>query len=148
MNRVVSMVHRYRGGHVPAADGSAPDGERLAAACERAPAEVDQALEVGDFRRATAAVWSIVEEGNRYVEAVRPWELARVERAGEVAAGRRLDGALAVLVTACQALAAELAPFLPSAAARIAAQCDAISGRLPAPEPLFQRLAAEVQAPA
>jgi methionyl-tRNA synthetase len=152
VNRVVSMVHRYRDGRVPAAGGPAPAGERLAAACERAPAEVDQALAVGDFRRATAAVWSIVEEGNRYVEAVRPWELARAERAGAaggVGAGRRLDGALAILVTACQALATELAPFLPSAAARIAAQCDATdatSGRLPAPEPLFRRLAAEVQA--
>jgi len=140
VNRVVSMVHRYRGGHVPAGAGPAPGAERLTAARERAPALVDEALAAGDFRRATAAVWAIVEEGNRYVEAARPWELARAERGGDASAGRRLDGALAVLVAACQALAGELEPFLPSAAARIAARCDTSRGRLPAPGPLVRRI--------
>jgi methionyl-tRNA synthetase len=65
VNRVVSMVHRYRDGRLPAGDPPAPDAEPLAAACSRAPARVDEALAVGDFRRATAAVWAIVEEGNR-----------------------------------------------------------------------------------
>jgi methionyl-tRNA synthetase len=141
VNRVVSMVHRYRGGRVPAAGAPAPGAERLAATCEQVPARVDEALALGDFRRATAAVWAIVEETNRYVEAVRPWELARVERGGDAASRQRLDAALAVLVGTCRCLAAELAPFLPSAAARIAAQCAATSGRLPAPEPLFRRVA-------
>jgi methionyl-tRNA synthetase len=135
------MVHRYRGGRVPAAGAPAPGAERLAATCEQVPARVDEALALGDFRRATAAVWAIVEETNRYVEAVRPWELARVERGGDAASRQRLDAALAVLVGTCRCLAAELAPFLPSAAARIAAQCAATSGRLPAPEPLFRRVA-------
>jgi methionyl-tRNA synthetase len=84
-------------------------------------------------------VWAIVEEGNRFVEAVRPWELARAERA-DGALGARLDSALGVLVAACRRLGEELAPFLPGAAARIAAQCGAPSGRLPDPEPLFPRI--------
>jgi methionyl-tRNA synthetase len=141
VNRVVSMVHRYRGGRAPAAGAPAAGAERLAAACQEAPALVDQALASGDFRRAVAAVWAIVEEANRYVEAVRPWALARAERGGEPAAGRRLDGALGALLRACRVLAAELAPFLPSAASRIAARCDTAPGRLPSPEPLFRRLA-------
>ncbi len=142
VNRVVSMVHRHRDGRVPAGVELAPDAERLTAARERAPALVDGALAVGDFRRATAAVWAVVEEGNRYVEAVRPWELARAERGGDAAAGRRLDGALAVLIAACQALAGELEPFLPSAAASVsgAVRRDPVSGRLPPPEPLFHRI--------
>jgi methionyl-tRNA synthetase len=138
VNRVVSMVHRYRDGRVPGNGGEPEGAERLEAACRQAPGLIDEALEVGDFRRATAAVWAIVEEGNRYVEAVRPWELAKAERAG--APRERLDAALGVLVGACQRLADELAPFLPDAAARIAAQCAAPAGRLPDPRPLFPRI--------
>jgi methionyl-tRNA synthetase len=138
VNRVVSMVHRYRGGRLPAAAPAAAAAP-LRLACRRAPAEVAEALDGGDFRRATAAVWAVVEEGNRYVEAARPWELARSERSGDAGAGRRLDAALAVLVASCRVLAEQLRPFLPDAAARIAAQCDASSGGLPAARPLFPR---------
>jgi methionyl-tRNA synthetase len=102
VNRVVSMVHRYRDGRVPAGGAEPAGADRLLATCRRAPGLVDAALEVGDFRRATAAVWAIVEEANRYVEAARPWELARAERAG--APRERLDGALGVLLRACRVL--------------------------------------------
>jgi len=129
VNRVVTMVHRYRDGRVPA----------LAAPAQLArdvPKLVDAALADYDIRRACEAVWTIVDEANRYVELVRPWQLAR---AGD---GPRLDAALAGLVAACRSLAGELAPFLPAAAAAIAAQCTAgPDGRLPAPRPLFARLA-------
>jgi methionyl-tRNA synthetase len=138
--RVVSMIGRYRDGRPTAGAAEAPGAERLLTACAGAPALVDRALAAGDFRRATAAVWAIVEEANRYVEAVRPWELAHAERGGDQDAGRRLDSSLAVLLQACQVLARELAPFLPRAAARIAAHCDAASGTLPPPAPLFQRI--------
>lgn len=138
VNRVVAMVHRYRQGRVPCAAAAPAGAERLTAACQRAPGLVDEALEVGDFRHATAAVWAIVEEANRFVEAARPWELARAERAG--APPERLDAVLGLLVDACRLLGAELAPFLPAAAARIAAQCGGDSGRLPEPAPLFPRI--------
>ena len=140
VNRVATLVHRYRDGRVPAADpGEAPAGaERLLRVRAEAPGLVDEALATGDFRRATTAVWAIVEQANRYVEAARPWELARAERDG--AAPGRLDAVLAVLLDACRSLAEELSPFLPGAAARVAAQCGPWSGRLPAPEPLFPRI--------
>jgi methionyl-tRNA synthetase len=147
VNRVVSLVHRYRGGQVPEGLAAPADAERLVAACRRAPGLVDEALEVGDFRRATAAVWAVVEEGNRYVEAARPWELAKAERVAG-APRERLDATLGVLVGACRRLAKELAPFLPQASARIAAQCAAPSGRLPAPQPLFPRIGRPTLEPA
>jgi methionyl-tRNA synthetase len=139
VNRVVSLVHRYRDGLVPGDLEAPPAAERLVGACRRAPALVDEALDAGDFRRATAAVWAIVEEGNRYIEVERPWELAKAEQTAG-APPDRLDAVLAVLVAACRRLAEELAPFLPDASARIAAQCAAPSGRLPAPRPLFPRI--------
>ncbi len=71
-----------------------------------------------DFRSAASAVFEIVEQANRYVEAAAPWHLARAERAGDDAAGAQLDQVLGALITACQVLASEIWPFLPDLAAR------------------------------
>jgi methionyl-tRNA synthetase len=131
VNRVVTMVHRYRGGVPSPYQGNA--GDPLVAAWRAAPGRVDAALADFDFRLATAAVWRVVEEANRYVEEARPWQLART---GDAAA---LDQALGVLLAACQAAGELLAPFLPDAAARITTQCTPVDGRLPEPRPLFPR---------
>ncbi len=120
VHRVVSMVHRYRDGVVPAgARGLTFDRT-----------EVDAALVGFDFRRATSAVWTFVTHVNRWVNGARPWALTdEAER----------DAVLATLVGACRTLADELEPFLPATAARIRYRCTPVAGRLPVPEPLFGR---------
>ncbi|NBM18288.1 class I tRNA ligase family protein [Streptomyces sp. GC420] len=159
--RVVTMVHRFRAGVVPAAvpaggsgaavprtahgsvPGGAPDrepGGRIADVCGRAPGLVDAALEAFDFRRAALAVWSVVDEANRHVDRTRPWELAAAERAGDPEAGRRLDRALAELVAACAVVATELEPFLPGAAALVRERCTPVGGVLPPAGRLFPRV--------
>jgi methionyl-tRNA synthetase len=164
VSRVVTLVHRYRQGKVPrqgeypvasapggralasAAGGralaSAAGGRALAAACQRAPERIAAALSAFDFRAATAAIWDVVGEANRYVEWAEPWLLARAERDGDPAAGRLLDESLALLVGACSELAIRLAPFLPDLAERIRAAVDDSAGQLPAAEPVFPRLEA------
>jgi methionyl-tRNA synthetase len=163
VNRVVAMIHRYRDGLVP----ELPDprhrlaaGAGLDAACRQAADLAGAALDDFDFRRATAAVWSIVDEANRLVNQVRPWELAKAERDGGsqgTTCGADLDAVLRVLLDACRTLGRELRPFLPDAAARITAQCYPVqcypvqgtsaqgtpggNGRLPDPSPVFRRLA-------
>ncbi|GGL94797.1 hypothetical protein GCM10010129_43350 [Streptomyces fumigatiscleroticus] len=140
VHRVVTMVHRFRGGTVPACAAVPSTGASgLAGVCREVPGLVDAALADFDFRRALRAVWSIVEEANRCVDAARPWELARAERQGDGAAARRLDAVLGALVAACRVLAGELGPFVPGAAARIAEQLTPVEGRLPAARPLFPR---------
>ena len=146
VNRIVTMVHRYRDGRVPqlglpGRPYAAPAGTRqLAAACARAAGRIDEALDAFDFRRAAAAVWAIVEEANRAIEGTRPWELAKAERGGDEAAGQRLDAVLDALLRGCVVLADRLEPFLPGAAARIAAQCTPVDAVLPPAEPLFPRI--------
>ncbi|MCD0485445.1 methionine--tRNA ligase [Streptacidiphilus sp. ASG 303] len=135
VSRTVAMVHRYRGGAVPQAP--LPDCAAVAA-CGEVAVQVSAALDAFDLRRATGAVLGVVEEANRYVESVRPWELARAERGGDRRAGGRLDESLAVLVHCCRTLGRELAPFLPDGAARIAARCA--GSTLAPPAPLFPRL--------
>ncbi|HXL96398.1 MAG TPA: methionine--tRNA ligase [Streptosporangiaceae bacterium] len=128
VNRVVSMIHRYREGRVPAAG----TGDAL---CRDVPGQVDAALADFDFRQATAAVWAIADQANRYASSERPWELAR-----DPAAAARLDEVLATLYLACGVLGRELAPFLPDAATRITAQLTPEEGLLPGPVPVFRRL--------
>jgi methionyl-tRNA synthetase len=139
VNRVVTMVHRYRDGRVPTG-GDDPGSAQLDHARRDAPKLVEAALADFDFRHASAAVWSIVEQANRYIEQARPWQLARAERDGDQEATGRLDAALAVLVATCRHLAIQLEPFLPGAAGQIARQCAGAGGRLPEPRPLFPRL--------
>jgi methionyl-tRNA synthetase len=147
VSRVVALVHRYRDGRVPRAvisedpQRSAASASALTTARRRAPERIAAALATFDFRVAAAAIWDVVEEANRYVERAEPWRLARAERDGEASAGELLDGVLALLVGTCADLGQYLAPFLPGLAGRIGAACDDSAGRLPAPQPVFPRLA-------
>jgi len=136
VNRVVAMIGRYRDGRVPGACPVPPGGEDLDAALRQVGERIGAALGEFDFRQATAAVWAIADEANRFVNRVRPWELARAD--GDAG---QLDAVLGLLARACSALGRELAPFLPDAATRITRQCTpGPDGRLPAPSPVFRRL--------
>jgi methionyl-tRNA synthetase len=147
VNRVVAMIHRYRGGRIPSSALAAAGGEALEAAIQQADGLIAAALEQFDFRSATAAVWAIADEANRFINRVRPWELARAERDGVGPEG--LDAVLGLLFAACTALGQQLAPFLPDAAARITGQCTPRDGTLPPAVPVFRRLfpASSVRAP-
>jgi len=162
VSRVVSLVHSSRGGVITPCQGPAGTSRWLAgpgtpsgvpggpawpadvgdllSAIEQAPRAVAAALARFDFRAAAAGVWAIVEQANRYTEAAEPWHLARAERAGDHHAGERLDAVLSALVATCRVLAAEIWPFLPDLAARIAAACNDSAGALPAPCPIFPRI--------
>jgi methionyl-tRNA synthetase len=117
VNRTIALVGRN-----PLALGAAPEvgpGAELAAA-------IDGAVCRFDLRSATAALWEVVAEANRFVSATRPWELAKAARAGDAEAGERLGVVLNTLLTTCRVVAHELTPFLPAAAERIAAALDAV----------------------
>jgi methionyl-tRNA synthetase len=135
VNRVVAMVRRYRDGRIPSPAPVPPGGAGLEAAIRLAGDRVGTALDGFDFRQATGAVWAIADEANRFVNRVRPWDLARADPGGQ------LDAVLYLLTRGCSAAGRELAPFLPDAAARITRQCTPRDGRLPAPSPVFRRLA-------
>jgi methionyl-tRNA synthetase len=160
VSRVSSLAHAYRNGAVRpcrrppgtsrwlAAAGDChavgqdwpADATALADTIERTPDAVRTALARSDFRAGAAAVFEIVEQANRYIEVAEPWHLGRAERAGDATAGQRLDQVLGALVAACQVLAAEIWPFLPDLAARVAAACDDFGGTLPKPQRVFPRI--------
>src|SRR6516162_1538344 len=140
VNRVIAMIHRCRGGYLPSTGDIAPGSEELSAACRRAPDLIGTALTGFDFRAATGAVWAIAEAANRYINHIRPWQLAKADGEGDNDAARQLDSVLATLIQAIGTLGDNLAPFLPGTAVRIAQQCAVTNGRLPEPHRLFERI--------
>jgi methionyl-tRNA synthetase len=121
VNRTITLVRRYRphrGGTT--VEPSCDQTTALHAVIKAIPDEIDNTLARFDFRAATASVWRLVDEGNRFVSSTQPWELAKAETAGDANAGAELDEVLSALLVACGLLARELEPFLPAASARIA----------------------------
>ncbi|WP_217914937.1 methionine--tRNA ligase [Miltoncostaea marina] len=113
LNRVVSMVGRYRDGVVPADAGD--EGElaaEVAAAVEAARGSFARL----DISRAIEEVWRVVQRLNRLVEQRAPWTLAKdPARAGE------LDATLHALAEGLRIVAILLWPVIPGSAERVLA---------------------------
>jgi methionyl-tRNA synthetase len=133
VSRTVSLATRDGGALADWHASGAPIGSAsdpgLAAALRAVPASVDGGLARFDLRAAADAVWSAVEEANRFVSARRPWELE----------GRARATVLADALAACTAIAAEIAPFLPAGAGRIVSALE--SGDPAAARRLFPKAA-------
>ncbi len=114
LNRVVSMVAKYRDGSVPAAAGSDGPLERARVTTLETYRRHMDALELHD---GLGAALELVRTANGFVDESRPWALAKDERAGE--GPQALDAVLGQLVRALGALAALLSPFIPGKAAEL-----------------------------
>jgi len=111
VSRSVSMIGKYRGGVVPAAD---PGAGALAVLREQGEAMVAQSGERFDALELTAAleaIWDYVRRLNRYVEEEAPWKLALDE-----ALAGRLDEVLLGLVAGQRLVALCLYPVVPGTA--------------------------------
>jgi methionyl-tRNA synthetase len=132
VNRTITLLGRYRPQGVGTTHPRGSEAIALHAVINRTPREIDNALARFDFRAATASLWQLVDEANRFVATTRPWELAKGENSGDADAAAELDEVLHSLLVTCRLLARELQPFLPAASARIAhalAESDPQLGR-------------------
>jgi methionyl-tRNA synthetase len=109
-SRTIAMIHRYRGGEVPAGQndpalGGEFDGllEAVAALMDRA--EPTQALEL---------IWQRVRRLNRYVEERAPWQLAR-----DPAQADALDETLRSLYEGIRVVSLLLHPYIPASTDRL-----------------------------
>ena len=122
LNRAVSMINRYRQGHVPAPDEPDDLDNELIAVANSVSAPYDAAMNDYDPQEALAAVWKLVTRANRYVEQSAPWTLASKAKEGDSAPAQRLDSVLYNLAESLRLLAVYLAPFLPETAERMLSQ--------------------------
>ena len=145
VNRTIALTLRAADGPPASPAPADDDAEAVLAQAAALPGRIDDAFEAYDLRAAAAAHDALVDATNRYVAATAPWTLLRPARDGDAAAAARLALVLATARRACDVLAAELAPFLPHASARLTealARLDPELGRA-----LFRKPASTPQAP-
>jgi methionyl-tRNA synthetase len=117
VSRALNLVEKLCGGAVPEAGLLDPDDRAVVDDADAARARVDAALAAVQPHLALAALVEYASAVNRYVDARAPWKAAKQP---ETAA--RASATLHVACLALARLAALLAPFLPAAAAEIAAR--------------------------
>ncbi|HZT99278.1 MAG TPA: hypothetical protein VFA10_06435, partial [Ktedonobacteraceae bacterium] len=117
LNRVVSMVQRYRGGTIPEPGAIGPLEEDLQRIAEETRQRVPVALDAWEIGSALGIIWNFVRRTNQYLEQSEPWKLARKPEEQE-----RLNTVLYSAAEATRLLAIFLAPYIPSSSNRILAQ--------------------------
>lgn len=151
VNRSLSMIHRYRGGIIPAAESYEElDREVQSLACfsvEKYETHMDSL----QIHQALVQTWSLITRCNQYVEQCAPWVLAK-DKAKEP----RLSTVLYTLAECLRIISILIAPVLPQTAQRMRKQLGlestelkwadvvkwglVVSGsRIGKPEPLFPK---------
>jgi methionyl-tRNA synthetase len=117
LNRVVTMVKRYRGGVIPTSGSSGELEKRLQKVATEVREQAERAFETWEIGNALQGIWNFVRRTNQYLEQSKPWILAR-ESEKEV----QLNTVLYTAAEAVRLLAIYLAPFLPNTSDRIMVQ--------------------------
>jgi methionyl-tRNA synthetase len=110
--RVLSIVAKSCDGKIPAKGPlQAPDNALIGRARGLLPI-VRSELDEQAFHRALAAIWEVVADANRYVDAQAPWALAKTDPA-------RRDTVLWVLAETIRRVTLLVQPFMPDSTAKI-----------------------------
>ena len=117
LNRVVSMIGRYRDGTVPAA-GEAGELERdVESVAAEATVEAGRLIDNWELDDGLVAIWALIRRANQYLEERKPWTLAKSpDNAAD------LDRTLWTAAEATRIAAILLWPYMPSTSDRIMAQ--------------------------
>jgi methionyl-tRNA synthetase len=113
LNRTLPLVERYVGGVAPT---PGPGAGGLAETIETTREAVEQALSVADFRGALEAVWELLSQGNKFLDAREPWTLHKDGKQVELAA------VLYDVLDCVRVTAIMVAPFMPEVADEICRQ--------------------------
>ncbi len=117
LNRVVTMVQRYRGGTLPLPGDTGEREVELQRVVLETRERAAALLETWEIGNALNVIWNLVRRTNQYLEHSEPWKLARQpEQSGH------LDTVLYSAAEATRLLAIFLAPYLPSTSNRILEQ--------------------------
>jgi methionyl-tRNA synthetase len=104
------MLHRYRGGAIPAGDLDAARVGDFDGLADRVAALVDRV----ELTAALEQIWQRVRRLNRYVEEQAPWQLAKDD-----ARAADLDRVLRSLAEGLRVITVLLSPLLPTTAGKL-----------------------------
>ena len=117
LNRVVTMIQRYRRGIIPPPGPAGALEEEMQYLAEETRQRSAVTLDAWDLGAALGIIWGFVRRTNQYIEQSEPWRLAR--QAGNEG---RLDTVLYSAAEALRLLSIFLVPYIPSACDRIRSQ--------------------------
>ena len=117
LNRVVSMVKRYRSSTIPTPGSIGSLEEEVQHLAEETRQRAAAALEAWDIGGALGIIWAFVRRTNQYIEQSEPWKLARSPEGAE-----QLNTVLYTVAEALRLQALLLSPYIPTAADGILAQ--------------------------
>jgi methionyl-tRNA synthetase len=151
--RSLSMIAKNCDGKVPEPGTFTADDEKMLDEARNVLDTVRDEFGVQSFHRGLEAIWRVVGDANRYVDAQAPWELRKTDTA-------RMQTVLYVLAETIRHLAILIQPVMPDAAEnmldQLAIDADARSfanldpnhaltagKELPKPHPVFPRFVEE-----
>lgn len=114
LNRTLMLLHKYRGGIVPAPGPSDREGRVLTGLIESEADDVITHVDKLQFSEALGAIWAVIGRGNKYMEVEAPWKLAKDEECAV-----RLDTVLYTVLDTVRSVAIMVRPFMPCAAQAI-----------------------------
>lgn len=110
LNRTVSMVEKYHEGELRNVESAAnEDDKALRAFAEETVEKYRKYMDDMKINEAIKCVWSLISEGNKYIDVTAPWKLAKEEGADD-----RLRLVLYNLAEVLRFVSVMAEPFIPS----------------------------------
>ncbi|HZR43763.1 MAG TPA: methionine--tRNA ligase [Ktedonobacteraceae bacterium] len=117
LNRVVTMLVRYRSGTVPEPGSTGPLEEDLQRVARETFEQAAAALEAWEIGKALGITWNLVRRVNQYIEQSEPWKLAK-----QADKTQQLNTVLYSAAEATRLLSILLYPYIPTSCNRIREQ--------------------------
>jgi len=114
LNRVVSMIGRYRDGNVPPASAAGDLELDVRETAEKAVSETGRLIENWELDDALVATWALLRRANQYLEERKPWALAKDSEQAAL-----LDSVLWTAAEATRIAGILIAPYMPETANKI-----------------------------
>jgi len=118
--RTLTMIEKYYQGNIP--EGAAAldeQGKKIEEKLKLLPVAVAARLNAGsdfNFNAALSNVWELINMANKYVEDIKPWNLAKTNKP------EALKAFISLLVKVIRRVSGELSLFMPQTAALIEEQ--------------------------
>lgn len=132
LSRTVTMIDKYFGGRIPAPGvDMKEEDEELKALCANLPGVVEENMNALRLPESLQEIWKLVGACNKYIDATRPWILAK-----DAATLPRLGTVLYNLAECLRFAGVLLQPYMPQTAPKIFAQLGIESAKLTGVESL------------
>ena len=114
LSRTVSMIEKYRDGHLPQAGEKEDVDTNLIDLATTTSQKVDEAMDNFEFSVALEEIWKLIRKCNKYIDETSPWILAKDESKKE-----RLDTVLYNLSESLRIVSILCYPFITETSKKI-----------------------------